>query len=677
MMHLSQNRVAASRILALDVLLAVLLAAYLLLAAKPAHAATTFTVTNTNDSGAGSVRQAIIDANNTSGADTINFNIPGSGVHTITPASELPAITGPVTIDGYTQPGAQPNTKAVGNNAVLKIELSGANAPGHGLFVIGSNSTIKGLVINRWAGAGIVIIGSGATGNKVTGNFIGTDASGTQDAGNSTQGVLINEASDNTIGGATAAERNVISGNNEDGVFIDGASDNKVTGNYIGANKFGTAPLGNTRFGVRVSNGSNNTVGGTTAAERNVISGNGYGVFISGSSATGNKVVGNYVGTHASGTQDLGNAYSGVLIGGAPDNTVGGAMAGARNVISGNNLYGVSISGNTATGNKVVGNYVGTDKNGTASLGNGADGVNINEAPNNTVGGATAGARNVISANGGRGVTIDGPGAGGNKVVGNYVGTDATGTQDLGNGGFGVEIIYASNTTVGGTTDAERNVISGNGYSGVRISGSSATGNKVMGNYVGTDKTGTALLGNSENGVEIRSHTNTVGGTQAGARNLIAGNDSAGVVIEGVAATTGNRILSNSIFANDGLGIDLVGTEGPNANDLGDADTGPNGLQNKPVISSARTSTASTTVRGTLNSTPNKTFLIQFFSDPSGEEGKRFLVQKNVTTDGNGDATFSFKLVAKVRAGQRMTATATDPTGNTSEFSAPRKVVAQ
>jgi hypothetical protein len=324
MMHLSQNRVAASRILVLGVLLAALLAASLLLAAKPSYASTTFTVTNTNDSGAGSVRQAIIDANNASGADTINFNIPGSGVHTITPASELPAITGPVTIDGYTQPGAKPNTKAVGNDAVLKIELSGANAPGHGLFVIGSNSTVKGLVINRWAGAGIVIIGSGATGNQVTGNFIGTDASGTQDAGNSTQGVLINEASGNTIGGATAGARNVISNNNGHGVFIHGntATGNKVMGNYVGTDKNGTALLGNSGNGVLIR-ASNNIIGGTQAGARNLISGNdGAGVFIDSNVDTGNRVLSNsifangglgidLVGTEGPNANDPGDADTG------------------------------------------------------------------------------------------------------------------------------------------------------------------------------------------------------------------------------------------------------------------------------------------------------------------------------------------------------------------------------
>src|SRR5215210_352697 len=146
MMQLTRNRIAWSRILALGVLLAALVAAWLP-AARPAHASTTFTVTNTDDSGAGSLRQAILDANATTGADVIDFDIPGTGVHTIAPNTELPSITEQVTIDGYSQPGAQPNTKAVGTDADLKIELSGANAAsGAGLYIsLTNNSTVKGL----------------------------------------------------------------------------------------------------------------------------------------------------------------------------------------------------------------------------------------------------------------------------------------------------------------------------------------------------------------------------------------------------------------------------------------------------------------------------------------------------------------------------------------------------
>jgi hypothetical protein len=130
---------------------------------------TKFTENNTNDRGVGSLRQAIIDANATATEDAIEFNIPGGGVKTIAPATELPQITSPVTIDGYTQPGAQPNTKAVGSDAVLKVELSGASAPsGTGLYIVAANSTVKGLVINRWE-MWIILGTSNATGKRAVG----------------------------------------------------------------------------------------------------------------------------------------------------------------------------------------------------------------------------------------------------------------------------------------------------------------------------------------------------------------------------------------------------------------------------------------------------------------------------------------------------------------------------
>src|SRR5918998_4161872 len=236
MMRLTHNRVAASRLLALGLLLAMVMAAPLMLAPSPSYASTTFYVNSTEDHadalltgdqcdtgytvtrpGGGqeaecTLRAAINQANFTTGADTINFAIPGSGVKTIAPESGLPNITEAVSINGYTQPGASPNTKAVGSDAVLKIELSGASYPaGDGLVIGASNSTVKGLVINHWDD-GLRIEGAHATGNKVTGNYIGTDASGTQDLGNFA-GVRVSSGSGNTVGGTTAAERNVISGN--------------------------------------------------------------------------------------------------------------------------------------------------------------------------------------------------------------------------------------------------------------------------------------------------------------------------------------------------------------------------------------------------------------------------------------------------------------------------------
>src|SRR5438270_5495227 len=192
----------------------------------------TFTVTNTNDSGAGSLRQAILDANANPGTDTIAFNISGSGIHTITPASLLPTITDSVIIDGYTQPGSSPNTLQNSDNAVLLIELNGSAVPlgpcaafCGGLTITAGNSMVRGLVVNRFTGNfqdyAIVLQGSG--GNVIEGNFIGTNPTGVAAAANGvTRGIAVFSSSNNTIGGATPSARNVISGNNQSGINISG-----------------------------------------------------------------------------------------------------------------------------------------------------------------------------------------------------------------------------------------------------------------------------------------------------------------------------------------------------------------------------------------------------------------------------------------------------------------------
>ena len=489
-MHFTYHRgiMTAARIVSAPFLLALAgaLMAVWLLGVSTAQGAT-FTVTNTNDAGAGSLRQAILDANASAGLDTIDFTIPGTGPHTIQPASALPTITDPVVIDGNTQPGAGPNSNPIttGSNAVLMIELDGTSAgeDTNGLRIDAGSSTVRGLVINRFSQNGILIQTNG--GNTIEGNLIGTDVTG-------------------------------------------------------------TAKLGN-RSGVLIDSGSN-TIGGTT-----------------------------------------------------PE---------ARNVISGNLFRGVFISGGNATGNMVHGNFIGTGLGGAVSL------------PNVT------------------GVLITGP-----------------------------------SNTVGRTTPEARNIISGNSAQGVRITGLSATGNLVQGNFIGTDVTGTLDVGNfTSEGVDIAAAAgNTIGGPVNGAGNVIAFNDKAGVR---VFSSGRNAILGNSIFFNAGLGIDL-GATGVMPNDPGDSDTGPNNLQNFPVLTSA--ASGSTTIEGALNSAPNTEFRLEFFSnsacDPSGHgEGETFLGATTVTTDGGGNVGFTVTLVNSATVGHFVTATATDPDGNTSEFS-PCQVV--
>jgi hypothetical protein len=399
----------------------------------------------------------------------------------------------------------------------------------------------------------------------------------------------------------------------------------------------------------------------------------------------GNFIENCFLGTDATGTAALGGGGTGggVRINNAPGNMIGGTMgAMTRNVISGLRSPSdgnVLISGSGATMNQVLGNYIGTDVTGTASVGNAFWGVRISNAPSNMIGGMASGARNVISGHRGLNVFIS-TGSMGNQVQGNFIGANVTGTAAPGNAG-GVRIESASNNTIGGTMAAARNVISGNN-GGVWIV--SATNNQVQGNYIGTQMNGTSSLGNN-GGVWIISSAsnNTIGGTASGAGNIIAFNGGAGVLLY-LNAGTGNAIRQNSIHDNTGLGIDLW-PDGVTPNDPNpaacpaDTDTGANNLQNFPVLTSATPGGGGTTIQGTLNSTANTTFTLEFFAndacDPSGfGEGKTFIGSTTVTTDGSCNAGFTAILPVAVSVGQVITATATDPNGNTSEFSQCRTV---
>ena len=431
----------------------------------------TFDVTSAADSGAGSLRDAIIQANANSETDLIRFNIPGVGAHTITLASALPQITQPVVIDATTQSG-------FAGSPVIEL-----TAPkGHifeGLYITAGSSTVRGLAINGFQ-SGIRLGGAG--GNIVSGNYLGTDVTGTLAVGN------------------------------QDGIFL--------------------------------------------------------------------------------------------------------------------------------------------------------------ESRSNTIGGLTAGERNVISGNGGKGIRIE---ASGNVIVGNFIGVDASGAQPLGNGTWGIEISTgASGTVIGGASPGSGNVISANGQHGIMIHGSDVSNARIQGNRIGTDATGQLDRGNHFSGIYIESTgpLNTrIGGVEAGAGNVIAYNQSSGVHLN---IGYGVAIRGNAIFFNGWRGINLGSSVVP-ANDAGDGDTGPNQRQNFPVLSSSLNSNNTTVVSGTLNSTPQQQFSIDLFAntalDGSGNgQGQTYLGSVDVVTDATGNASFAAPL-ALVPAGRFITATATDRSGNTSEFS--------
>ncbi len=417
---------------------------------------------------------------------------------------------------------------------------------------------------------------AGATGNVVQGNYIGTDITGTIALGNVRHGVSITHdnnstipsASNNTVGGTAAGAGNLISGNGSFGVVIfgpnGGASGNFVQGNLIGTDVTGLHALGNTGDGVVLSSAPGNTVGGTRAAERNVISANGrYGVVIEDSLSTGNVVEGNYIGTDITGSGGSGNALSGVRIQlGASGNTIGGAVAGAGNVIADNSGPGVDID--TSDQNTVQGNFIGTNASGTAALGNSTAGVFVIDGNHNTIGGTTAAERNLISGNFGDGVflgtfTSTAGVSTFNTVEGNDIGTDVTGTAAIANQGHGIHISSGTDNTLGGTAPGAGNLISGNMGSGMLIGTTLPTGNAtrnmVLGNLIGTNASGTAALGNAGDGVTLTlaGSGNTVGDGTAGGRNILSGNLGYGVAITGTGAS-GNTLQGNYI------GTDITGT---------------------------------------------------------------------------------------------------------------------
>jgi titin len=533
--------------------------------------AATNVVTTTADSGAGSLRQAMLDANATPGLNTIQFSI-GSGAQTINIVSALPTITNSVIIDGTTQPG-------FAGTPLVRIDGGLLNIPA-GLTISAGNSAVRGLVITGFGsgspGYGIVLSTNG--GNTVAGNFIGLTTADTARR-NSGDGIFINNSAGNTIGGTTAAARNVIAANSRDGILISGpgASNTVILGNYIGLKSAGTNLLGNNVVtgsgGITLSNAPNNTIGGTSAGSRNVIAGdNADAVVISGTGSTGNGVAGNYIGIGANGSA-LGTSpsfYAGVRIAGAAGNTIGGTSGGAGNVLSGNQ-WAVNISGGGAAVNVVQGNFVGTDPSGTAAIPNRNGVFLFTGAFGTLVGGTTSGARNLISANLTAGVTAQD--SSGNSIQGNFIGTDVTGMSALPNGGpgsgGGIQInnfsLPVTNNLIGGTAAGAPNVISGNHNDGLDISGTAASNNVVQGNLIGVAADGVSTLGNDSYGITmLGTSSNLIGGAISGAGNTIANNGIDGVWLAatfgaGGLVTSNSLVQGNTIYSNAGSGVTMLG----------------------------------------------------------------------------------------------------------------------
>lgn len=621
----------------------------------------TFTVSNTKDSGAGSLRQAILDANAKPGQDRIAFNIGNGGSKTIAPSAMLPVIADPVILDAT----SQPNCKAP------CIELSGQNLVSTpGLMIQASDTTVAGLIVNRFS-YGIVVDAPGRV--VIRGNYIGVDASGSAARGNDI-GLELRRGSDYTIGGTTAAERNVISGNGGEGIGVMGAvSRVRIVGNYIGLNAAGNGALTNT-VGVYIWGAAYNTIGGVTPGERNIISGNlhpnggsGVGVWLA-NGAHHNTIQGNYVGTNAAGTGSVPN-LSGVFVAG-PDNVIGGALGttpggactGACNLLSGNSGSGLVLDGAQRT--IIKGNFMGLNRNGNAVLPNHLNGIWALHTSGNVVGGSTPFERNVIAGND---INVEfHVGTSNNLIQGNYLGVSSNGlvafTSDKASG------VMLSNgahdTVIGGAKPGEGNLIAGNSGFGVLIFPNSNK-NRVIGNTVGLAADGSPM-GNGVRGIETQANNTTI------MYNTVAYSGREGVNVK---KGMFNTVRFNSIFNNQRFGIQL-GEEGFTPNDSGDADAGANGFQNFPVLTSASYGAGLLTIKGTLNSRPNRRYDIDLYMNPAcltvavyhAGEGKTYLGSTSVTTDGSGNAGFTAQYPLAAASGVA-TSTATDSDGSTSEFS--------
>jgi CSLREA domain-containing protein len=556
--------------------------------------------------------------------------------------------------------------------------------------VIGGSGAGEGNLIAGHTSGGGVKIGplgtpTGNTGNnRVRGNRIGLNAAGTAALPDQV-GVWIFNSNSDAIGGTAQGEGNAIVSSNT-GIDLDPnltQVGTTIQGNRVGTDATGSTALqtntallvGDKATSVLVGGTSSTTPNGPCTGACNVLSGS-FQAILRGS---GNTIQGNFLGVNQAGTGSLVSNTNGVFVSGS-QNTIGGTSVAARNVSMGfHSIHGGS-------GNVFQGNYVGIKSDGSAALagsGAGLQGVSVSGA--NTVGGTAGitpggpctGACNVISA-GNIGVMTGATAT----VQGNFIGTTPDGTAAIPNG-TGVWV-QGSDALIGGTTAAERNVISGNTGSAVLLQpgsgGAAPVRNKIRGNYIGTTADGSAALPNATGNLLIPAAVFLTGNTadsdiggSAGAGNLIAHNGGYGVYLDSNVGA-GNRITHNSLRANSRIGID-INPEGSSPNDAGDADTGPNDRQNFPVLTSAVVSPAQTDVEGTLNSEPSKTYTIDFYAsrecDASGfGEGDSHLGSTSVTTDANGDASFTVTLAAPPSPDQqRITATATGSGGSTSEFS--------
>ena len=530
-----------------------------------------FVVVNTNDSGPGSLRQAILNADLFPG-HTITFAIPADGVATISVLAALPDINGLTTIDGRSQAVFEGSAST---QPLVEVDgrAVGGSSPGL-LFDGGSGgSTVDGLAIYGFAGPQIELA---SPGDYVFDSYIGLRANGSIPAplsGGPTvsasatvagagDGVLV-LAANAIIGTFLPGQGNVISGNAGQGIEISGPQTTSVGvfGNLIGLDPTGQAARGNALNGILVTGGA----GFEFIGPRNVISGNANdGISLLGSRSVW--ISGNFIGTNLTANRAIGNGVDGVSLDlGSMDVTIGGLTPGATNIISGNGSTGIALRAGSDH-NFIQADLIGTNLPGDAAIGNGIAGVLISDSSSNVIG-----PRDLISGNGtasqGAGVWIDGAAATNNLVIGDRIGTDLAGEAAIPNSVIGVLINDGSANSVGDGSFGDGNQVSGNSLIGVMIAGTSASANLIAGNLIGTDATGTKPLanGSTHNGAGVYidgSPGNFVGGTTASLGNVISGNGFDGVQIFGATA-------AGNLFQGNRIGTDISG-----ALPLGNGDDG-------------------------------------------------------------------------------------------------------
>ncbi len=641
-------------------------------------------VTHGGDQGIGSLRHALQKANEQAGPDTILFNIPQSDAGyngsfwMIQPQSTLPSLedSGTVII-GQSQSDFSGNSNPHGPEILIK----GNSAPGKinfGLEILSPYNVISGLVISGFNKNGIQLIGPKAKHNRLVGNYIGTTADGS-DALCNNSGIYLQACSHNIIGGTTETDRNIVSGNCNSGILVYKSEDNIILGNYIGTDKSGTKALSN-QTGIIVNKSIGNVIGGDVPEAANLISGNSSaGIALLADGTAYNRIEGNIIGADVTGTTGLGNGSYGISItNGVLRCTI------VNNVISNNTRCGIYVSrGNHHT---IRMNRIGTDKSGMKRLGNLMHGIKIWEGAHNQIGNG-----NIISGNHRSGVVIS---TGDSNVVhGNLIGLNAAASDSLPNRHYGVRLEFGTRyTLIGGENLDNRNIISGNGYSGLITDHDSTQHNRIINNYIGTDNSGSKAIGNLSFGIQISATQNRI------EKNLISGNRNDGITL--FKGSMQNKIMNNHIGVKaDGVSPLGNGENGVLVRETMNDTIGPGNViwhnqrygvfidrndafgvtitQNSITMNGERAiqlyqtannniETPVLTQSPPLTGTAPANSTVEIFSDSLGEA---LVYEGSVKADAGGNWSYDGPLTWS-----RASATATDLSGNTSELSAALKV---